>query len=81
MDTPKTPQAKRRANDKWDKEHMATLGCKVKKEEATAFKEYATKHGKTANTLLKEYVLQCIERNKQGGTLHSQSQDDNLGSV
>ena len=60
MDTPKTPQSKRRANDKWDKENMATLGCKVKKEEAATFKEYAQQQGKTSNTVLREYVQSCI---------------------
>lgn len=55
--------SKRAANDKWDKENMATLGCKVKKEEAAAFKEHCKKQGKTSNTVLKEYVLECIEKN------------------
>lgn len=55
------PEKKKISNAKWDKENMATLGCKVRKEQATAFKEYAKEQGKTANTVLKEYVLQCIE--------------------
>ena len=53
--------AKKKANAKWDKENMTTLGCKVKKEEAAAFKGYASERGKTSNTVLKEYVLQCID--------------------
>ncbi|MDD6490201.1 MAG: hypothetical protein PUG48_10415 [Clostridia bacterium] len=55
------PKSKRMANDKWDKENMTTLGCKVKKTEATAFKKYAAEQGKTANTVLKEYVIDCIK--------------------
>lgn len=43
---------------------MATLGCKVKKEEAAAFKEYCEKQGKTSNTVLKEYVFKCIQKGK-----------------
>ncbi len=39
-------EAHKRGNRKWDKENMTTLGCKVKKEEATAFKEYAKEQGK-----------------------------------
>lgn len=39
---------------------MTTLGCKVKRTEADAFKAYAAQQGKTGNTLLKEYVMQCI---------------------
>ena len=54
-------EAQKRASNKYIKEHMATLGCKVRKEEAAAFKDYASKQGKTANTVLKEYVLKCIE--------------------
>jgi hypothetical protein len=46
--------------DTWDRENMATLGCKVKKIEAQAFKDYAASQGKTANTVLKEYVMECI---------------------
>ena len=43
---------------------MTTLGCKVKKTEAVAFKEYAKSQGKTSNTILKEYVQSCISGNK-----------------
>jgi len=60
METPKTPESKRKANDKWDKENMATLGCKVKKNEAANFKDYAARRGKTSNTMLREYVIDCI---------------------
>lgn len=34
-------EAQKKSRDKWDKENMITLGCKVKKTEAVAFKEYA----------------------------------------
>lgn len=60
MKAPKVSESKRRANIKWDKENMATLGCRVKRDEADAFKEYAKRNGKTANTVLKEFVLDCI---------------------
>ena len=53
-------EAQKRASLKYDKAHMTTLGCKVKKKEAAAFKDYAAKHGKTSNTMLKEYVIKCI---------------------
>lgn len=53
-------KSKRIANDKWDKENMTTLGCKVKKIEAEAFKKYSSNLGKTSNTVLKEFVQQCI---------------------
>lgn len=58
----KTSRAKREANNRWDKENMTTLGCKVKKEEAEKFKEYAGSQNKTSNALLKEFVLDCINK-------------------
>lgn len=64
-DTPKTPPSKRQANNRWDKQNMITLGCKVMREDAEAFKAYASNQGKTANTILKEYVLKCIAENPQ----------------
>lgn len=57
-------EARKKANAKWDSENMTTLGCKVKREEAAAFKAYATIRGKTSNTLLKEYVIGCIGKNE-----------------
>lgn len=54
-------KSKRAANDKWDKENMSTLACKVKKEDAIAFKAYSEKLGGTANGMLKNYVLSCID--------------------
>ena len=57
-------EKKKISNAKWDKENMLTLGCRVKKEEAEAFKAYAKEHGKTANTVLKEFVYECISEKK-----------------
>lgn len=53
--------AQKKSRDKWDKENMATLGCKVKKCDAELFKQYAETKGKRANGILKEYVLKCNE--------------------
>ena len=53
-------EAQKRATAKWDGENMSTIGCKVKKKQAEAFKEYCTGLGKTSNAVLKEYVLDCI---------------------
>ena len=53
-------EAQKRASNKYNLEHNATLGCKVRKEEAEAFKAYCADRGKTTNAALKEYVLSCI---------------------
>ena len=54
-------EAQKKASNKYIREHMATLACKVKKEHAEKFKEYAQGKGTTANALLKEYVLETIQ--------------------
>lgn len=54
-------EAQKKANRQWDKENMITLGCKVKREQAEKFKKYAADNGKTANALLKDFVLEKIE--------------------
>lgn len=54
-------EAQKRASNKYNLEHMTTLGCKVRKEEAALFKAYCAQEGKTSNTVLKEYVMECIE--------------------
>lgn len=53
-------EAQKKASNKYNLEHMATLGCKVKKEQAEKFKEYAEKNSTTSNALLKKYVLDTI---------------------
>ena len=52
--------SKKKANAKWDKANMSTLACKLKKDQAAAFKDYAAQLGKTSNTLIKEFVMGCI---------------------
>jgi len=53
-------EAKRKANDKYIRENMATIGCKLKKAEASAFKDYAARQGKTVNNVLVDFVRECI---------------------
>ena len=58
-------EAQKRASDKYNKEHMITLGCKVRREEAAIFKDYSAAQNKTTNAILKEYVLECISKYKK----------------
>ena len=52
-------------NRKWDKENMATIGCRLRKHQAEKFKEHAKQQGTTANALLKEYILETIQEDKE----------------
>ena len=53
-------EAQKRASNKYNVEHMSTLGCKVRKAQAVAFKAYCQNQGSTSNTVLKDFVLGCI---------------------
>ena len=59
------PRAKRAANNKWDAENMKNIACKIKKEEAEAFKEYAAERKTTPNALLRNFIYKCIGKNKE----------------
>ena len=57
--------AQKKASAKYDREHIATLGCRVKREDAEAFKAYCERNGKTTNSALKEFVLSCIGQSQK----------------
>lgn len=57
-------EARKKANAKWDKENMSTLSCKVKKDEAEAFKAKCAEDGKTINTVLRNFVHSFIYNDK-----------------
>lgn len=58
-------EAQKRASNKYNAEHMQTVGCKVKKEDAEAFKKYAETLNTTPNALLRKYVFQCIGKDQE----------------
>ena len=53
-------EAQKKARNKWDKENMAQISCKLKKEYKERFQKYAKEQGKTVNALLTEYIVRCI---------------------
>ena len=55
--------AQKKAAAKYHKENIASLACRVKKEQAEKFKAYCESQGKTSNAVLREYVLECIADN------------------
>lgn len=52
--------AQKRASAKYQRENIASLACRVKKEQAEKFKAYCSEIGKTSNAVLRECVLSCI---------------------
>lgn len=55
-----TTKAQKEASAKYHKEHIASVACRVKKEQAEAFRQYCEKMGKTPNAVLREFILECI---------------------
>ena len=53
--------AQKKASAKYQKENIASLACRVKREQAEKFKAYCAEQGKTSNAVLREYVLECIK--------------------
>lgn len=53
--------AQKRATKKYQKENIASLACRVKKEQAEKFKAYCEAQGKTSNAVLREFVMSCID--------------------
>lgn len=54
--------ARKDANERWKHKNKSTLACTVYKEDAEAFKTYAAEQGTTVNSLLQNYVAQCLGR-------------------
>lgn len=59
------PRAKRAANNKWDSENMRNVACKIKREDAEAFKDYAAAQNTTPNALLRGYIYKCIGKEQE----------------
>lgn len=57
--------AKRRANNKYIAEHMTVLGCKVKKEEADAFRAACAARGTTVNAVFRRAMDDFMGQQKE----------------
>ena len=60
-------EAQKRASAKYQRENIASLACRVKKDQAEKFKAYCSGIGKTSNAVLRDYVLECIGETETGG--------------
>lgn len=58
-------EAQKRASAKYHRENIASLACRVRKEQAEKFKAYCEAQGKTSNAVLKEFVLECIKETEE----------------
>lgn len=48
--------AQRRARDKWDRENMAHVGCKIRRDVAEEFKAAAEVNGTTPSSLIRAWI-------------------------
>lgn len=54
-------ESRKRANAKWNKQHLGTLGCTISKDKAEAFKEKCKANGLTVNAVLVQFVNEYLE--------------------
>ena len=53
--------AQRRANNKWDRENMANISCKMRREIAEEFKAAAKANGTTPNELIRGWIAEYLK--------------------
>ena len=58
-------RAKRASNNKWDAANMTVLGCKVKRDEADAFREACRRAGTSPNAIFKAAIDEFMRKNQQ----------------
>lgn len=56
-------RAKRASNNKWDKENMKLVACKIKADKAEQFKQCAENNNTTPNALLRNFIYDYIKDN------------------
>ena len=54
--------AQKIASKLWDTHNTKVIGAKVKTDVAEKFREYCASQGKKPNAVIKEYVMECIEK-------------------
>ena len=69
--------AHKSANRRWDSKNMLTIGVRLKRDEALAFKEYAARQGRTANAVLKDFVMACIYAEQENAANQAQTPENN----
>ena len=59
-------EAQKRASAKYQRENIASLACRVKKEQAAKLKAYCESMGKPSHAVGRDYVLDCIDEKEAG---------------
>ena len=54
----------KRARNKWDSNNMTVLGCKIRKEDADAFKERCQMRGTTPNAVFRQAIEDFMLQDK-----------------
>lgn len=60
-------EAQKAAIIKWDKENMTTVGCRITRAKAAAFKEACKALGTKPNQVFKQAIDQTIDAAKKSG--------------
>ncbi len=47
---------------KWDKEHMRTVSCRLRTEDAELFKEYCEENNTTPAALIKNFIMETLKK-------------------
>ena len=68
-------EAQKRASAKYQEKTIASLACRVKKEQAEKFKAYCAEKGMTSNAVLREFVMACI------GETETSREDEEAGEA
>lgn len=58
--TSKLSEARKKANQKWDKENMTTIAARVKRDKAERYRQHAQSQGKSLNALIIDLLEQDI---------------------
>ena len=57
-----TAENGKKTGKNWDKENLRTVACRIRVQEAEAFRALAERMGTSAHAMLSGYVRQCLEQ-------------------
>lgn len=66
----------KKARNKWDSNNMTVLGCKIRKEDAEAFKELCQMRGTTPNAVFRQAIEDFMLRDKAASAVDAEQKED-----